>query len=208
VRSAVLGGGAPFTVGSYAKATWFRQLIRQSAQDLEQGRGMGRIVRFLWPPDQPPPAHRQIAEINRQQLAGQDLHALAAVLRQWSEWSVDDRLLAANRVPVLALVGAQDVMKRAVEPLEGRLARMDVVEIARANHLNAAELPELQRQVMKFLDCPREPVVTNSPDRTERVDELVRRQMRRQHIPGLALAVVRDGKLLMAKGCGCADLDR
>jgi CubicO group peptidase (beta-lactamase class C family) len=31
--------------------------------------------------------------------------------------------------------------------------------------------------------------------------------MQKQHIPGLSLAVVRDGKIIKAKGCGFASLE-
>jgi D-alanyl-D-alanine carboxypeptidase len=43
--------------------------------------------------------------------------------------------------------------------------------------------------------------------RADRVDDLVRREMRRRHIPGLALAVVRDGKIIKARGYGLASVE-
>lgn len=39
------------------------------------------------------------------------------------------------------------------------------------------------------------------------IDDLVRAEMRRQHIPGVAIAVVREGRITKAKGYGVADLD-
>lgn len=41
----------------------------------------------------------------------------------------------------------------------------------------------------------------------EEVDDYVNRQMRRQHVAGLSLAVVKDGKLIKAKGYGFANLE-
>ena len=41
----------------------------------------------------------------------------------------------------------------------------------------------------------------------DEVDDYVAAQMRRKHIPGLSLAVVKDGKLLKAKGYGLANVE-
>src|ERR1051325_3087830 len=40
------------------------------------------------------------------------------------------------------------------------------------------------------------------------VDDFITTRMRQQHIPGLSLAVVRDGKILKIKGYGLADRER
>jgi CubicO group peptidase (beta-lactamase class C family) len=46
-----------------------------------------------------------------------------------------------------------------------------------------------------------------APARGDSVDDFVLRQMRRQHVPGLSLAVVKDGKLVKAKGYGLANVE-
>src|SRR4030095_1157768 len=40
-----------------------------------------------------------------------------------------------------------------------------------------------------------------------RVDEYVNSEMRRQHIPGLSLAVIKDGQIILAKGYGLANVE-
>jgi D-alanyl-D-alanine carboxypeptidase len=40
-----------------------------------------------------------------------------------------------------------------------------------------------------------------------RVDEIVRAQMREQNIPGVSLAVMRDGKIIKAAGYGLANIE-
>jgi CubicO group peptidase (beta-lactamase class C family) len=45
------------------------------------------------------------------------------------------------------------------------------------------------------------------PAHADRVDDLVQREMTRQHIPGLALAVVQHGKVIKQKGYGWANLE-
>ena len=43
--------------------------------------------------------------------------------------------------------------------------------------------------------------------RADRVDDYVREQMRRRHVPGLALAVVRGGRVIKARGYGLASVE-
>jgi CubicO group peptidase (beta-lactamase class C family) len=43
--------------------------------------------------------------------------------------------------------------------------------------------------------------------RADRIDDYIRKQMQRQHIPGLSLAVVKDGKVIKAKGYGLANVE-
>ena len=44
--------------------------------------------------------------------------------------------------------------------------------------------------------------------RQDKTDEFINAQLREQNIPGLALAIVKDGKVVKAQGYGYADLDR
>ena len=44
-------------------------------------------------------------------------------------------------------------------------------------------------------------------DVTAKVDELVNREMRRQHIPGVSLAVITNGQIILAKGYGLANVE-
>ncbi len=50
-------------------------------------------------------------------------------------------------------------------------------------------------------------LMTAFHSRADDVDDYVNRQMRRQHIPGLSLAVVKDGKVIKAKGYGLASVE-
>ncbi len=49
--------------------------------------------------------------------------------------------------------------------------------------------------------------LNSSAKQTEKVDAFVREKMKANHIPGLSLAVVRDGKIVLAKGYGMANLE-
>ena len=43
--------------------------------------------------------------------------------------------------------------------------------------------------------------------RADKVDEFLRAQMAARHVPGLSVAVVRDGKVVLARGCGLANVE-
>src|SRR6266567_3816705 len=52
----------------------------------------------------------------------------------------------------------------------------------------------------------------NSPIRAQdaiatKVDDYVKAEMQRQHIPGLSLAVIKDGQIILAKGYGFANVE-
>ena len=51
------------------------------------------------------------------------------------------------------------------------------------------------------------PVCAVTPARADAVDDYINEQMRQRHIPGLSLAVVKDGKVVKARGYGFANLE-
>jgi D-alanyl-D-alanine carboxypeptidase len=50
-------------------------------------------------------------------------------------------------------------------------------------------------------------LITYFPAHADKVDDLIRSEMSKQHIPGLSLAVVRDGEVIKAKGYGLANVE-
>jgi CubicO group peptidase (beta-lactamase class C family) len=51
------------------------------------------------------------------------------------------------------------------------------------------------------------PYAARQREPTARIDEVVEREMREQHIPGVSLAVIRDGQIALAKGYGLANVE-
>ena len=51
-------------------------------------------------------------------------------------------------------------------------------------------------------------VTANAPAFADEVDKYIRGQMEEQHIPGLSMAVLRQGKAVKSQGYGHADLER
>jgi D-alanyl-D-alanine carboxypeptidase len=56
--------------------------------------------------------------------------------------------------------------------------------------------------------CLAGPMLTPGGARADAVDEFVQAQLQKQHVPGLALGVVQNGKFVKEKGYGLADVER
>jgi pimeloyl-ACP methyl ester carboxylesterase len=144
--TATLGGNAGKLEG--ADFTFYDQL----ADDLEAGKGAIRLFMALRPPGQPPQPQEQLKAINAAFIASNDQKALAAVIRGVRQWAVPEAPLKANKVPVLALIGSLDPLKRDVDALSSRLAGMNTVVIDGANHMTAVSRPEFATELLNFLE--------------------------------------------------------
>jgi pimeloyl-ACP methyl ester carboxylesterase len=143
--SATLGGSGGLREGG--DATFFVNL----AQSLEQGKGMGPLIEALTPPGRPKPPPEQIEAINTMLTLMNDTKALAAVLRGFPALGVADDKLKSNRVPTLALIGADDPLKPGVDALIGQLSNLEVVVIKDTDHMTAFSSPEFAKELRAFL---------------------------------------------------------
>jgi pimeloyl-ACP methyl ester carboxylesterase len=143
--SATLGGSGGLREG--VEPTFFNQL----ADSLEQGRGMGTLIEALTPPGRPKPTAEQIEAINTMLTLMNDTKALAAVLRGFKDLGVGDEKLKSNRVPTLALIGADDPLKPGVDALDGKLTGLQVSVIKDTDHMTAFASPEFGKSLLAFL---------------------------------------------------------
>ena len=72
--------------------------------------------------------------------------------------------------------------------------------------MNTCFLRDL-RSLPALIATPLLVLAAQSSGQTDRVDAFVREQMQTSHIPGVSVGVVRDGKVLLAKGYGFANLE-
>jgi pimeloyl-ACP methyl ester carboxylesterase len=143
--SATLGGSGGLREG--VEPTFFNQL----ADSLEQGRGMGPLIEALTPPGRPKPTAEQIKAIDTMLTLMNDTKALAAVSRGFKELGVADEKLKSNRVPTLALIGADDPLKPGVDALNGKMTNLQVVVIKDTDHMTAFASPEFGKSLLGFL---------------------------------------------------------
>jgi pimeloyl-ACP methyl ester carboxylesterase len=150
VRSAVLGGAGP------ARAEGPQMDVTvQLAESLEKGKGIGPLIEALTPAGKPKPSAEQISLINKFILAINDSKALAAVLRNRKGLMVSDEALKANKVPTLALIGADDPLKAGVDAARGRMANLKIIVIPKADHLSTIGRPQFLSELQDFLAAHR-----------------------------------------------------
>jgi pimeloyl-ACP methyl ester carboxylesterase len=104
---------------------------------------------------------KRFIEIVRQRAAtadeedGQDFEALAAIPASWESQVVSDQLLAANQIPVLAIVGSEDPRVDGMKDVGGILSNMELVIVDGATHDGETGLsrrPEFLEAIQGFLN--------------------------------------------------------
>jgi pimeloyl-ACP methyl ester carboxylesterase len=151
LRTATLGGMGLPQPGR-------EKFMETLADSLEQGKGFGPLVLALTPKDRPRPTAEQIKAIDALLLGRNDAKALAAVARGNvidKKLALSDEQIKGIKVPMLALVGADDPLRAGVDALKGRLPAVQVVVIDKADHITAFNREEFVRGLKEFLDAHR-----------------------------------------------------
>jgi len=149
--SATLGGAS-------GRRNWTQRddaRVEIEAAEMERGRLDTQILR-LAPADRPQPDAAGIERLSSEILAGRDRHALAAVRRSNREQVVSEARMAAVRVPVLGIVGAQDAYLADFRALKTVMPQMKLVVIEGATHGSAPSRPEFTATLLDFLGAYRE----------------------------------------------------
>jgi pimeloyl-ACP methyl ester carboxylesterase len=128
-----------------------KQLIDRLADDLDQGKGITRLIEYMTPPGRPKPTAEQLTTPNLMFNLTHDTKALACAVRGWKACALPEDALRANTVPALAVVGDQDVFKAGVDVLKARMAGLEAVVVAGANHGSLLGRPEFHKALRAFL---------------------------------------------------------
>lgn len=124
---------------------------KQVADSLESGQGIRPLLEALSPTDQPKRTPGQLRIINAVFTFANDAKALAAVFRAMDQFDVNEDELRANRVPALAIVGENDLLKVTVDELEGVMAELKVVVVEGTGHMGCVFRPEFIASIHEFL---------------------------------------------------------
>jgi len=125
--------------------------MKELAESLEAGKGIGPLIIRLTPEGTPKPTDEQIAGINSMIMLTNDQKALAAVIRGMPEFAVTEENLKANKIPTLALIGALDPLKVGVDQMKPVMSNLKVVVIENADHMTAFTKPEFLGELKPFL---------------------------------------------------------
>jgi pimeloyl-ACP methyl ester carboxylesterase len=146
VLTVTLGGAAGVLD---APETWL--VSKATADALENGRGLLPLLEALKPPGAPKVTPAQVKVMNAFLNATNDPLALAAVLRGVRGLVVSDEQVRQIKVPVQAIVGSLDPLKRSVDAWKELLPDMRVDVIEGADHLRGPMRPEFLRVLKSFL---------------------------------------------------------
>jgi pimeloyl-ACP methyl ester carboxylesterase len=118
------------------------------AKAFEEGKGAEAMLNFLAPKQKPTEAQVAVVKLL---LGASDSKALAAVLRSFNEFKVPSAKLKANKLPILVLIGENDSLKKSVDELEGKTAKLEIVVLKGADHMTAMARPEFVKGLQEFL---------------------------------------------------------
>lgn len=139
--------------GSSGRRNWSAEDQRRvdtESEEMDEGVLRSQILR-LWPRDKPPPDDATLRAMSTQQMAGQDVHALAAVRRSNPDQVVTEAAMRAVTVPVLGVVGSNDPYLRDFQQLKSMMPQMQLVVVDGASHVQTPGRPEFVAALEAFL---------------------------------------------------------
>ena len=141
------------TVGG---AGWSREdddhaIIDQIAKSLDEGNGIAPLMKALTPPGHPVPSDEQIKARNQLIMANNDAKALSACIRGMLNLQTTKQQLEQNKVPVLAIIGELDPLKKGVDNMTGVMANLKVVVVPGGDHISTFQSPKFTEALNEFL---------------------------------------------------------
>ena len=126
-----------------------------AARELEGGTPFRSLILGISPRDRPPPTEDEIRSLSQRLASTNDVHALAAYHRALRALVVDEKELAASRVPTLAIIGSADSNLTDLKELQKVMPRMKTVVVEGATHggdRGILRRPESLSALRQFLD--------------------------------------------------------
>jgi pimeloyl-ACP methyl ester carboxylesterase len=145
VICAVVGGAG------WSRAEDDHAVIDQIAKSLEEGNGILPLMKALTPPGQPVPSDEQLKARNAMIMANNDPKALAACMRGMANLQTTKQQLEENKVPVLAIIGEKDPLKKGVDAMIGVFANVKVIVVKNGDHMSTFQSPKFKEALNEFL---------------------------------------------------------
>jgi pimeloyl-ACP methyl ester carboxylesterase len=146
LQSAILGGAGWSPRGENSA------MLDALVESLEQGKGIGPLAVALKPAGSKPPTPVEVEDMNKWFLPNNDQVALAALVRGTNNnIIVMEDELRANKVPVLALIGEEDLQKANVDGMDGIMSNLEISVIPKADHMTAIFDPLFVQGIKSFL---------------------------------------------------------
>jgi len=121
------------------------------AESLEAGKGIRPLLERLNSKGRTRMSPQQINMVNGTVMLFNDQKALAACVRGMAELSVLESELLANKVPTLALIGADDPLKQGVDELAKVMPKLTVKVFDDCDHVTCCFIPKFVTELKVFL---------------------------------------------------------
>ncbi len=125
--------------------------LNELADSLAARKGIGPLLKYLTPEGAPPLSEQQIKLANGVVMATNDPLALSGVIRGLKGLSIPRQKLAATKVPMMAIVGDRDPMKKGVDALAEIVPSARIVVVPGANHMTTVRNPKFVESLTSFL---------------------------------------------------------
>jgi pimeloyl-ACP methyl ester carboxylesterase len=142
---------APCGAGWTANPAEELKLLYGLSDDLEQGRGITALLKWLQVPGKPLPTV-VLWFANHVTCAFNDVRALSCLLRNAPALVPTERDVRSNVVPCLAIVGANDHMRVFAEQMAGVMPNLELVVIPGCDHHSTPVNRQTVPTLMAFLD--------------------------------------------------------
>ncbi len=126
-------------------------IIDPIAKSLDEGNGIAPLMKALTPPGHPVPSDEQIKARNQLMMANNDAKALSACIRGMLNLQTTKQQLEHNKVPVLAIIGELDPLKKGVDNMTGVMANLKVVVVPGGDHITTFQSPKFTEALNEFL---------------------------------------------------------
>lgn len=127
------------------------ELTEAIAKSLEEGKGIGPLMRALTPEGEEEPSEEELHAMNAAIMGMNDTIALASVFRSMDGLFVTRDELAMNGVPTLAIIGEKDPLKAGVDAMAPVMGNLSIVVLEGADHVNAFRNPKYVEAIIPFL---------------------------------------------------------
>jgi pimeloyl-ACP methyl ester carboxylesterase len=143
--TATLGGAG------WAQKNDDRTLLNALAKSLDEGKGILPLMRHLQPPDKAPLSEKDLEARNRIVMFTNDAKALSACIRGAEALVVPREKLESNQVPILAIVGDKDPLKKGVDAMDGVMHNLKIVVVPGGDHMSTFRSSQFRDALLEFL---------------------------------------------------------
>ena len=151
VLSIIYGGQAPLIKGEASGS----KEIDIFAQAVEDGKGLGPYLMYVWPKDRPKITLAQANAITKSMSRGKDVQAFAAAGLSFDKLQVSVSALRKCKAPILFIYGSKESnsLKSKVANLCKVLGQVEIKVVEGADHISTLTNPEFGLTLVKFLNA-------------------------------------------------------